>query len=92
MGDLKVKGPLHCRACLWKPNLELEKTVDNTFISAVIPNTPIYLFVCPKCGFIMTQDNLVEIVEALIKTRENSIITSAPKIISPSDITKARMN
>ena len=71
---MKVLAPLKCRACMWQPNEEEEKTVDNAWIAVNIPGTPIFLHVCPNCGMMMPQDNLVEMVAELEARSKSRIV------------------
>ena len=95
--EIMMLPPEHCRGCKWtpvKPNNDKQAiSVENAWLIVMIPNSVIWFYVCPKCGFVMPNDNAVENVEKLIEARKQKIVTPGqPKLVVPKGVTKTHLN
>ena len=91
--EIKIEPPPECRACKWKPahknNENQEIKLENQWIYVNIPSTVVQLFFCPKCGFVMPQDNLIECVQKLNDAKKSKIVEYAgPRILPPKESVK----
>lgn len=91
--NITIEPPPECRACKWKPvkqnNEKQEIAVENSWIYVNIPNSVVQLFFCPKCGFVMPQDNLIECVQDLNKAKSRKILEyGGPRVLPPKGSVK----
>jgi hypothetical protein len=94
---ITMVDPPCCRACNWKPvepnNDKQEINIKNLWLIIPIPDSVVWLYVCPSCGFIMPNDNALENVKKLQKIRNRHIIhASGPKIDVSKNVLKAKLH
>ena len=94
VNDMVWSEPKDCKQCKWElpviNNPDQKIAVDNTWLVLPLPNSAIWLYVCPKCGAVWANRNAVENVEKLIKAKESKILTLDPQ--SRISMPKGRMN
>lgn len=85
--EIFMQQPDSCKVCGWKPvvanNEDQEIAISNCWLVMPIPNSPIWLFVCPECNVVMANKNCIKNAEKLQKLKE----TRSP-ILKPSDVIK----
>ena len=95
--EIVMLPPEHCRGCKWKPPEWRDKgkpvAVEDAWLILPIQNSVVWLYVCPKCGFVMPNDNAIDNVKELIEARKSKIVTPGqPKFVVPDDVTKSKLN
>ena len=84
---IKMVEPEFCQGCGWKPtrpnNEKQEIAVENRWLIIAIPNSVVWLYVCPSCHLITTNQNCVENVKELIKIKSSKIISPSSGIVKP---------
>ena len=85
--QLIIAEPDLCQHCGWEPmrrnNENQEINVENKWFIIPIPNSVVWLFVCPACHCVMANKNCVGNVKELIKRKSSKIITSKSDIVKP---------
>ena len=85
--EIFIAEPDSCKGCGWeptKPNNKNQKiSISNSWLVMPIPNSAIWLFICPKCNMVTANKNCVENAEKLTNLRK----TRSP-ILKPSEAIK----
>ncbi|MAH48693.1 hypothetical protein CMI37_22900 [Candidatus Pacearchaeota archaeon] len=88
--EIVMVAPPHCRACQWKPvepqkdNPGQEIAIENVWLIMPMPNSVIWIYICPACGFLHVNDNALENAIQLNEIKKNKIVTSGgTKIVTP---------
>lgn len=90
--EITMQSPPNCRACNWKPEKPENgepRTVRDKWINVLIPGSVASLFICPKCGFLHPNDNVIENIEKMNRSQLGRIITPGkPKVMLPDNVIK----
>ena len=67
--EIKMRNPKFCNHCKWTPaiknNPEQVIARDKQWVVFPIPNSAIWLFICPKCFNVMANINVIENIEKI---------------------------
>ena len=85
--ELLAAAPDFCNHCEWKPaipnNKNQEIAVKNLWLIIPIPNSAVWLYVCPKCFNVMANKNAVENVEKIIQDQKRQVQPVRSPLIIP---------
>lgn len=90
MGDVPGQNQIHmedpdrCVGCGWTATTPPgSKEITERWLIIPIPNSVVWIYICPKCGAAMGNKNAVENVEKLEKIKQQKIIQARSPLIKP---------
>ena len=83
MLKLATLPPDKCNACDWEPvirnNDGQEIAIENQWLIVAVPQSVVWLFICPKCKAVWGNKNAVENVKLLVEKKKQKIIEPGRK-------------
>ena len=80
-----MESPDFCQHCSWKPvipnNENQEIAIENQWLVIPIPNSAIWLYVCPACHCVMANKNCIENIKKIKEFKKNQIVQPKSNII-----------
>lgn len=76
-GQIMIEEPDQCIGCGWTPEPAAagkEPEVGDQWLVVPIPNSVVWLHICPKCGAAMGNKNAVENVKKLQEIKNQRVI------------------
>jgi len=76
--NIVMISPNFCQHCGWKPTIPTNEnqaiSIENQWLTMPIPNSVVWLYICPKCNCVMANKNCIQNIKQLNEKKEQRII------------------
>ncbi|NIP51713.1 MAG: hypothetical protein GWN96_07595 [candidate division Zixibacteria bacterium] len=80
--QITMEPPDSCIGCGWKPRPETDSMSDRmTWLELCIPQSVVWIYVCPRCGAAMGNKNAYANVQKLKSIKESRIVQAKPNMV-----------